>query len=227
MKSYKQLLSELSNKETETLSDLLGKLEGPKRTGFKGSMGSNPDSYLDDMGRSLRSPASGTALSYRQERKGASGILGGLIASAAKYGADFYGQHGWKGPVAGELEKPLRTYDPKSSIKANERGGEIRKQIMIGHRAEKQKIDAAHAADLSALRKKKGSMDAAAYSAKVTELGQKRQAAITALSKQTAAQAKATRTRAADLKSYYGYKGTGQNITPDTNRGFEGGYERY
>ena len=227
MKNYKQLLSELTSSEEKALEKLLAAREDEKRVGFHGKMTGDPDSYLDDMRLSKRAPKQGSALSYRQEREGPSGFLGGLAAKALSYGAEFSQKHGYT-PIAGKIKEPaLRTYDPKASIKANERGGEIRNQIMANHKAQKTKIDAAYKADLAALNKKKGSMDPAAHAARVQELGKKRQAGLTALAKETSALAKGTRTRAAHLKQYYGYKGKGQNITPDEDRGFEGGYVRY
>lgn len=226
MLSFKQLSEALSRDEQGALEKLLKKKKDSD-VGHASGRGSNPDDALDDAGYTKRAPAPGTATMYRQEYEqgGASGFLGGFLGKALQYGSDFATKHGYT-PIAAKIEPAKRTYDPEASIKANEKGGDIRNQMAAEAKAKKTKIDTAHKADLRALNAKKAGMDPAIHAAKVQELNKRRQAAIATLAKETSALNRQARGRASHLRQYYGFKGKGQDVTPDTDRGYEGGYER-
>ena len=144
---------------------------------------------------------------------------------ALSYGAEFAQKHGYT-PTAAKIEPAMRTYEPKKSIKANEKGGQIRNQMAAEIKAKKTKIEQTHKADLKALMMKKSSMDPAIHASKVQELNKRRQAAIGALAKEANVLNRQAKGRAAHLRQYYGFKGKGQEVTPDTDRGYEGGFER-
>jgi hypothetical protein len=224
--SFKQLSEALSRDEQGALEKLLKKNK-ESDVGYTSGRGGNPDDALDDAGYTKRAPAPGTATMYRQEYEqgGASGFLGGFLGKALQYGSDFATKHGYT-PIAAKIEPAKRTYDPEASIKANEKGGDIRKQMAIEAKAKKEKIDTEHKADMKALMLKKSGMDPAIHAAKVQELNKRRQAKIGALAKETGVLNRQAKGRAAHLRQYYGFKGKGQDVTPDTDRGYEGGYER-
>ena len=226
MISFKQLSEALSRDEQGALEKLLKKKK-QSDVGHATGRSSNPDDALDDAGYSRRAPAQGTATMYRQQydKDGASGFLGGFLSKAVSYGSEFAQKHGYT-PVAAKIEPAKRTYDPEASIKANEKGGDIRNQMAAEIKGKKLKIDTAHKADLKALNAKKAGMDPAIHSAKVQELNKRRQAAISALAKEANVMNRQAKGRAAHLRQYYGFKGKGQDVTPDTDRGYEGGYER-
>lgn len=229
MLSFKQLSENLDREDLGELEKLLrDRKKREKGAGFGSSGGSNPDDALDDQGYTQRAPKPGTAVMYRQEyeKGGTSGFMGGFLSKALSYGSSFAQKHGWEGPVAAKIEPAMRTYDPEASIKANEKGGDIRKQMASEIKAKKTKIDQAHKADLKSLTMKKSSMDPAIHAAKVQELNKRRQAAIAALAKEAGALNRQAKARSSHLRQYYGFKGKGQEVTPDTDRGYEGGYER-
>jgi len=228
--SFKQLSEALDRAEQKALEGALEKVLKKKKesdVGYASGRGSNPDDALDDAGYTKRAPAPGTATMYRQQYEpgGASGFLGGFVSKAVSYGSEFASKYGYT-PVAAKIEPAKRTYDPEASIKANEKGGDIRNQMAAEAKAKKTKIDTAHKADLKALNAKKAGMDPAIHAAKVQELNKRRQAAIATLAKETSALNRQARGRASHLRQYYGFKGKGQDVTPDTDRGYEGGYER-
>lgn len=228
MRSFKQLSEALSREEQAKLDKLLKKKkESSPDSSFAAGRSNNPDAALDDAGYTRRAPAPGTAVMYRQqyEKGGASGFVGGFLNKALSYGAEFAQKHGYT-PTAAKIEPAMRTYDPEKSIKANEKGGEIRKQMAAELRADKIKIDTEHKADLRALNAKKGSMDPAMHAAKVAELVKRRQSKISTLAKKANMLNRQAKGRAEHLRQYYGFKGTGQEVTPDTDRGYEGGYQR-
>jgi len=226
--SFKQLSEALDQQDLGELEKLIkSQRKRDAGAGFGSGKGGNPDDALDDQGYTKRAPAQGSAVMYRQqyEPDGASGFMGGFLGKMMKYGSDFASKHGYS-PIAAKIEPAMRTYDPEASIKANEKGGDIRKQMAMEIKSKKTKIDTAHKADLKALNAKKAGMDPAIHAAKVQELNKRRQAAIGALAKEAGALNRQAKARAAHLRQYYGFKGKGQDVTPDTDRGYEGGYER-
>lgn len=226
MLSFKQL-SEALSKDEQAKLDLLIKKKKSSDVGFSAGRGDNPDAALDDAGYTKRAPAPGTATMYRQQYEpgGASGFVGGFLSKAVSYGSEFAQKHGYT-PTAAKIEPAMRTYEPEKSIKATEKGGDVRNQMAAELKAKKLKIDISHKADLKALSAKKAGMDPTIHAAKVQELNKKRQAAISTLAKEANVLNRQAKARSGHLRQYYGFKGKGQTVTPDTDRGYEGGYER-
>lgn len=219
MKFYKQLINELTDRDVRDLEDILKKERSEReRIPMRGKLGSDPETYLSRPEGEKRAPSPGTGIAYTQRREEgkASGLLGGLAAGAMRYASKFYAQHGYE-PVAARTSKAIPTYDYKKSIEFQHGEAEGAKQKMLDLRK-------THAANLRAHNAKKSTMDPVVWRKELDVMKSKFKSA----SGEIDAALRTATARKADLETYGGYETSASGkVKPKTNRGYEGGYERY